>query len=781
MEKEVVVKVAADTSGLAESMKQAQAAVKDSVSQMNTSLSSLGDAFMGVTKHLNALAAIIGSGAMFKAGVDESKKLTSEANQLARALGIGATEASTLNVALGDIYSSSEAFVGASQMLSRQLRTNEDSLNAMGLKTRDANGNLRSMKELMFDSLDVLRGYKEGTDRMLAAQTMFGRGGAEVMSMLKLNNDVLEQAKQKQQELGLIVGVENVEAAKQYKAAMNDVDDVMSAVRKAIGDAVMPVLTKLGEWFASIGPAAVTVIKGAIGGLTAAFWALKNGVVVVWETINAMVVTVAEPIRALGEAVGKALTGDFKGAAAAIDGIGKNVSEAWSKAMDEMLASSEETSSKIANLFKAPTVAGAKESKGKDFVDPKEKDDKKGKGVDQFSIWKAELEQKKEAEGAFFKDSIQEDEAYWQNKLQLVQGNGEKEKALRIKIQHEIFALEKQAAMQGRQLADEEIARLQKKGDDEISMRRQVLDRDLALDRITNQEKLRSELELLQEEQRLQIEAIDSKLELYDQDKVAHAKLIAQKEALERGYAKEVHKINTEILVDQKNQVQQWLGPVNNAIEKSVTGMIQGTTTLRAAMKNIFQSILGEFVSMLTKMLTKWVSTEIAKTTTSTEGAAARKVVDAGEAAVKATATTAAVASNEVLAQSSAGLAATNAMASVAAIPFYGWAMAPEVGASTYAIAEGFAVTAAASGGYDIPAGVNPVTQLHQEEMVLPANIANPLRENLAKGGGASGGDVHLHVHTQSTKDFKQFLEQNSQVMAPAIRRMARNFTPVKA
>ncbi len=56
-----------------------------------------------------------------------------------------------------------------------------------------------------------------------------------------------------------------------------------------------------------------------------------------------------------------------------------------------------------------------------------------------------------------------------------------------------------------------------------------------------------------------------------------------------------------------------------------------------------------------------------------------------------------------------------------------------------------------AADGYNIPSGLNPVTQLHQEEMVLPADIANPLRQNLA-GGGGSG--VQVNVQGASVGDF---------------------------
>lgn len=43
-----------------------------------------------------------------------------------------------------------------------------------------------------------------------------------------------------------------------------------------------------------------------------------------------------------------------------------------------------------------------------------------------------------------------------------------------------------------------------------------------------------------------------------------------------------------------------------------------------------------------------------------------------------------------------------------------------------------------AAGGWDIPRGMNPLTQLHEREMVLPANIADVVRG--AAGGGANNG-----------------------------------------
>lgn len=272
---EVQVRIGVEMSALKPGMEQgaqdverAAAKMRDAVAQANESMSeSLKGVVTSIGNVSGALSLMFGAlagGASFGSAIEETKKLTGEARSLSKALGITVQDASALNIALGDIYSSSESFIGASQMLSRQLRTNEGDLNAMGLKTRDANGQYRNMKDLMFDAIAVLRDYKEGTDRAMAAQTLFGRGGSEALSMLKLTSEAMADAKQKAEDLGLTVGEENVKALSDYKAAMNDLDDVISAAKKSIGDELLPHLTDLANWLSNTGPDAVNALRGQI-------------------------------------------------------------------------------------------------------------------------------------------------------------------------------------------------------------------------------------------------------------------------------------------------------------------------------------------------------------------------------------------------------------------------------------------------------------------------------------------------------------------------------------
>jgi hypothetical protein len=59
--------------------------------------------------------------------------------------------------------------------------------------------------------------------------------------------------------------------------------------------------------------------------------------------------------------------------------------------------------------------------------------------------------------------------------------------------------------------------------------------------------------------------------------------------------------------------------------------------------------------------------------------------------------------------------------------------------------------------------------------MVLPEAQADAVR-NMAEGGGAGGGDVHLHVHAVDAQSVKRLFESNGNALVAALRKQGRNF-----
>lgn len=119
--------------------------------------------------------------------------------------------------------------------------------------------------------------------------------------------------------------------------------------------------------------------------------------------------------------------------------------------------------------------------------------------------------------------------------------------------------------------------------------------------------------------------------------------------------------------------------------------------------------------------------------------------------------------------------AASGAYQALVGIPYVGPFIAPAGAAAAFVAVEAFGSgIATASRGYDIPSGINPMTQLHQREMVLPAAIADPLRGSLDKGGGLGGSTINLHLSAIDTQSVSGMLRNQKGTIAKALRDHAR-------
>lgn len=835
--------IGADDSALRATLASAATAVKTSVDGMKASLDGLAGAFAPLMGVLGAFSALVAGGAMFKAAIGATAEFTGEVNGLAKKLGVSSEEASRLNVALKMVGATSEDYIGVVTHLDRQLRKNEEGLKAMGLETRQANGEFKNQKEIVGEAAKLLMTYKEGTDRNLAAQALFGKGADEATKILKINSDVMAEAERVTKAYGLEVTAQSAGAIKEYKMNLASIKIAMEAVQDAIGKGLLPISNALGGFFRSDGPSAVGVfivamegvgeILGIISELIGEFFrdvkdvfvavadllrdvfvgeaekdfdlfgnmlkvvqvlavGFKQTLMMVFEGVRGAILVVVETLKAFANIAKAALNLDPAGAVAAW----KTGLAAVEKVIDEsqarILKKTEENQARMVKIALG-------EGEGDGAAAPSAKSGNKGTrsfkeqgqgsssaGQDKrMQEWKNQLEQMKESEGNFFKSSQQMEEQFWTDKLAEVRGNGEKEKQIRRQIEHELYAIHKAAAEQGRALADEEIARLKKQGVDEVDAKKEALRLKKELGQITDQQELAALAKLADAEYQIELDTLNSKLDLYDQDRLAKQKLLDEKEGLERQHALNVQKINDNMAIAQKKQIDQMFSPITAALDKSITGMIMGTTTLKKALANIGQSILGEFINLGVKLVASWAATEFAKTALSKNGSFIRLALEkmgliettaAEKVSSATTVATKKVEAAEVI-PAEAAAAAGGAAESVASIPYVGPALAAAAYAETYALVMSGMSVASARGGFDIPAGVNPLTQLHEREMVLPAAQADAVR-NMAEGGGPGGSAMNITIQAWDTRSMKQFISDNGHHFAAAMRQQSRNFSP---
>lgn len=787
--------------------------------------------FRGV---LAGATAVIGGAAFLVKFANDASKATKETENLAKVLGTTTQEASALKTGLDDIGVGTDVYTGAVSKLTTGLRENEGRFNELGVKTRGANGNLLSTDQIMQNAFKALLKFKEGTDRNLASSELFGKSWQEVNRLMKLTPEVMEAARAKSVELQTQVGPEGAASAERYRAAMNDLNDVWEAMKNRIGQALMPALSRFGEWLSGIGPTAVLVIRGAVGGLVAVWHGLTNAVSITWQMVKAFLFNVTEPMVGFGEAVALALSGNFSAAGARLRQITPNVKAAWEDAWRETLRSSEQTKNDLVKLFSFDSEQGTGQPAGDKGGDRKFTPKRDGSRV---SMWEAELAAQRDAhekemfeQGSFQEFSKEKERAFWRAILDI--GGLSKEEAAAVSkkyyaIEREIrkAAFETEIAGVKAQLelhkqgADERIAILERVsaktrerfGADskeaksaeadvlqasrenaerairligmDIDVRRNNHMQRVELERanldlletlgvINGRQKIEALRELKRTEFQIELQAAESRAQLLSNDVEAYRAAMEKIAEIRRKHEVDMKVINNRETEERKKELGKWLDPIGDAVQTMVNGMLQGTQKLSDIVGNALRNIAAQYIATGIKIALDWIKNQILMTTATATGVAARTAAE-GAGAAATTSTNAATATTSIGAK--AWEAAAGVYSAIASIPYVGPFLAPVMALAAAATVLGFVgKIASASQGFDVPSGVNPVTQLHQEEMVLPADIANPLRAQLGAGGGTGGGThVHFHGPVYGMRDFKQ---QVARAVSGAARINSNNF-----
>lgn len=744
---ETAVKITGDSSQAVAAMKQAGEAVQTGVDKIKGSFNTLGESFSKVNGMFIALAAVVAGGAFFKEAINETNKMTGETLKLSKSLGITVEEANTLNTALGDIYSDSDTYIGAFQKFAQQLRRNEDGLKEMGLATRDANGNLRDSNTLFKEAIALPGTYKAGLDQTVAAQKLFGKSIDDVMKLQKLNNEVLEEARQKNEALGLVITDQNVVAMKQYKAAMNDVGDVMQGIKKAVGDAVMPVFTDLANYLASTGPYVINIFKGALTGLLLVFRSVgavvKAAAAVIFEFIS----TVMDQVGNMSDLINAVLKGDFDTAAESakryFQRFGQAASHVAAEIKDAFVTAKDSFAGDLDRIW-GPKVAASAAGPGKgtkrmgDLKDPKDRkeesalpkvDERLAQEKLSYAMRNDLREMSKAEELATYQEILSEFSLTEKDKVTASKKTSEMRLGVLREERTQNIALSQEAITQYKE---------QQLGIIEFDRQNAQQAADLGL--ITQEQLIVQEQAM--EERRYQITkaAVQERLLVLAQDPtknvVALQKLNGELEAVEQE-----HMLKSKALMNanQKEQMKDWQGLFNGigqSFGNVVTGLVNRTMTMGQAVKSLFSNLLGNVASFLGQIVAKKAAAWVTEKALTMAGIGA-----------------------------DAAKAGSGAAASQASIPYIGPVLAIAAMAAVFAAVAGMSSSVpSARSGFDIPAGINPLTQLHEKEMVLPEAQADAVR-SMAGGAGNSpiiipttGGDF---IHKDQLASLLKKLNRN--------------------
>ena len=323
----------------------------------------------------------------------------------------------------------------------------------------------------------------------------------------------------------------------------------------------------------------------------------------------------------------------------------------------------------------------------------------------------------------------------------------------------------------GRQLAMQEerdqINRLgadQMISDEKFARYKAEIQDEAAFGKLSAAEAIRQEQELLDLKWSYDQAYYEKKLAAADNDGRMQEKILEQQGLAYEKYVTNVQGLDTKLTEANKRAWDDLVAPVERAVDRSVTGIILGTTTVQKALANLAQSIIAEFVNSAVKGAFDQIGNLLAGGwLRGSDQDFSGGLTGAGE---------------EVAGSGLAeGLGLTNLFGSGGLVG----GLFKGIG-SLFAFERG-GIVPSAQGGWAVPS-LGPggiLAQLHSNEMVLPANISQGLQSMLAtpvdagRSGGTASSPVIVNVSAIDSQDVKRFFQSNGSLLVAALNKAMRN------
>lgn len=398
----------------------------------------------------------------------------------------------------------------------------------------------------------------------------------------------------------------------------------------------------------------------------------------------------------------------------------------------------------------------------------------------------AEIKNVYEQENALRQFGKEQELAYWRAIQQTLQVTAQDRLAITKRTATLEVEIRRQAAKEQREIDAVMLDHRRAEGLAQVQLAEQQARFARENGEITQRELLVLEEEYARRRFEIEYQSLLERLELAKNDPATSpAALLQIKEQMleiERQYQLKRGEIGQDKRKEENSFGAVW-DDAGQAFGNMANNLLTQATTLRQQLAGVFQSIYQSFVqNLVTKPLGEWIAGQARLLAVKMGWLAKDKAIDAAAAtatvAAKTTESTAVVTAN-------AAEAGSGAAASQAAIPIIGPALALASMAAVFGAVMALTSRKSAMRGYSIPKGLNPVTQLHEEEMVLPKQYANLIRTMAQERGEGGAGPAAvapvIQVHAMNSRDVVRALQEGgalNRALRDAYRSFA--FTPPK-
>ena len=703
--------------------------VGEGAESLDSKISLLSDTYQAVTEL--ALAGL-GLEAAWE-GLKSTAEVGESLAQLSEKTGISTEQLSGLRVAASESGTDMDTLSTGLRNLAKNMQeglanptsTVAKQFQELGISLTNSAGEALPMDAVLQEIATRFGSFEDGAAKSADAGDLFGQkiGSSLIPLLNQLSNEGLPQAAQRAKDLGVSFDEAATEADERFLQSMKDAGFSVEGVRDTLSQGLIPALTVLEQAFttsesgSSALAATETVLADSFKGVVEVTTAVVTGIDEITEAAFGLGEEIGDLIN-LQSALGDAMTGQWQQAVADVKSSLSSMETNFKTTMQNMQATEkvfDDTHNALWNGYTPPSAVPAPEAHptvAAPNIAPPAKDsgsDARKAAEQQTQIAEDAANAQKQVQQAQYEQQV----SLWDTAVSEKKMTKAEELQNEIQGENQIYQANLAEAQQEAQLSTLTAPQKAK-----------------ALDDIT----------VMTAQHSAQIAKLNADLvnqQIQDAKTVADA----QKEAADQTAA----------------AWQKTWQPVNQQYTTAIDNMLQGTETFKQMELKAAKEVTLAFVNSAARIAISWVESQVERlagsvtaetgiTAATTAGVTTRQAV---KSAADATGRAEDVALGTAQIASSANKAAAGAFSAVAGIPYVGPVLAPAAAATAYAGVMAFDVLSA-SGGLDIPAGVNPLVQLHENETVLPAYIAQPLQGMIANGNVSnnSTGDTY-HTSNQ--------------------------------
>lgn len=276
--------------------------------------------------------------------IDSLIQTNTEVMKLQESLGVAAPRASALAEAIKAVGMSQADYISMADKGRDAVEKNTDELDRLGVKYKDANGNLLPLIETQRNALSVIDSYTAGWDRNQAAAAIGMGTQKELRDAVAVTSEAIDTAQARLIDYNLVIGERSQAAVSEYEKAMRDfqreTDLTGQGVKRAIADQIMPLFTDLATFLREGFPFAVRAFRYSMATLTTLFYGLKEAAYLTGEAVIQSFGAMGDIVTRVATALGQAVSGNFQGAVDTLMAAPNDLGARWAAFLNNAAAQS---------------------------------------------------------------------------------------------------------------------------------------------------------------------------------------------------------------------------------------------------------------------------------------------------------------------------------------------------------------------------------------------------------------------------------------------------------